>query len=75
MAEEAHKQKENSEIWTLAEALKDMHEEFAPEIPTSVYSDLMGHALQRVEWLEIAQSWIEGMEFEEEEEEEEEVTE
>jgi hypothetical protein len=52
-----------------------MHEEFAPEIPTSVYSDLMGHALQRVEWLEIAQSWIEGMEFEEEEEEEEEVTE
>lgn len=48
----AAKRAEN--VAELADALKDAHEEGAPDLGTSVYSDLLGYALQSVDWYEIA---------------------
>lgn len=43
----------------LADALKDWIEEDAPEIPNSVYSDLLNSALGRVDWYEVARAYLE----------------
>ena len=49
---EAAKKAEN--VAELADTLKDAHEEAAPDLGASVYSDLLGYALQSVDWYEIA---------------------
>ena len=42
----------------LADQIKDMHEENAPELQ-GTYSDLLSAALRSVNWYEIAKNWIE----------------
>ena len=41
-------------VEALADLLKDYHEAGAPDFGASVYSDLLGYALQSVDWYEIA---------------------
>jgi hypothetical protein len=36
--------------------LRQFHEENMPTLPSGVYSDLLGYALQSVDWFEIAES-------------------
>lgn len=43
----------------LADALKDWIEEDMPELPASVYWDLLGSALGRVDWYEVARAYLE----------------
>lgn len=43
---------------TLADRLKDWHEESLPELEASVWSDLLGKAFGNVDWLEIADSLL-----------------
>ena len=44
---------------TVADALKDMLEEFSPDLEASVYADLLGWALNSVDWFEVADSFLE----------------
>ena len=50
---------ERSQVWTLAEQLKEEHEELNPTTHTGVYSDLMAWALAHVNWGEIASNYLE----------------
>lgn len=43
----------------LADALKEWIEEEAPDLPASLYSDLLSSALGRVDWYEIARAYLE----------------
>ena len=43
----------------LADTLKDGMEELMPELPASVWSDLLTSAFQEVDWREIAENYIE----------------
>lgn len=54
----------------LADALKELHESEAPSLPLGVYSDLLGAALDRVNWYEIADHHLADETDETEEEEE-----
>jgi hypothetical protein len=52
-------QAENAEsITTLADMMKDEHEESMPEV-TGVYADLLQAALDSVDWYEIAENYWE----------------
>lgn len=51
----------------LAERLKDKHEEAAPELGASVWSDLLSAALSEVDWDEIASHYIDDVDKGEEE--------
>jgi len=44
--------------YTLSKALEDAHLEEMPELPSSLYSDLLTSALQAVNWYEIAEHMI-----------------
>jgi hypothetical protein len=57
MAREAQRSKYPRAM--LADALKEIHEENAPEIGNNVYSDLLGSALGSVDWYEIAKAFLE----------------
>lgn len=46
--------KEAGTVAELADRLRDVHEEAGPDLGASVYSDLLGYALQSVDWYEIA---------------------
>jgi hypothetical protein len=80
MAREAHADATGDEVMTrkeyaalqLADALKNLHEESMPEIPTGVYSDLLTSALGSVNWYEIAKSWIDDMEFDDDDQDDQE---
>ena len=48
-------------VSNLADALEGEHDEFAPEV-SGVFSDLLTHALGRVEWREIARSMVDDVE-------------
>ena len=48
--------KKAESVEELAERLKAEHEENAPELETGVYSELLGFALDSVNWLEIAEA-------------------
>lgn len=50
---------EDEALSVLAEALEQQYEEFMPESVEGVFSDLLRHALGRVEWREIARYAIE----------------
>lgn len=50
---------ENDRKYYLAERVKDFVEENAPELPASMYSDLMGFALGEVDFREIAEMLLE----------------
>ncbi len=41
-----------------ADSLKDLVEESAPELEASMYSDLLTHAIGRVDWFEIAENLL-----------------
>ncbi len=57
----------------LERALKSWIEDDAPDLGASLYSDLLGAALQEVDWREIAENFLEDVDKEEEAVEEEEV--
>lgn len=50
-----HRTRSEDARYTLAQRLRDEHEEGAPEIE-GVYSDLLNSALQDVDWCELADS-------------------
>jgi hypothetical protein len=53
---------ENREdAYRLAELIKDYCEECAPDLPASMYSDLLRGALDSVDWREIAEAYIEDL--------------
>lgn len=54
----------------LAEEIKDQFEESNPLPDSGVYTDLLNAALSEVNWFEIAESYVSGVEIEEEETEE-----
>ena len=53
-------------IWTedqaarfaFEERFRSLHEDGGPELPASVYSDLLTHALGRVDWTEVARRYV-----------------
>ncbi len=45
---------EQINVYDLAEKLKDDIEDGVPEIGSSLYSDILGYGLQKVNWYEIA---------------------
>lgn len=55
-AEEAD---ENEQKYTLESAIKEFIEDNAPEISASVYSDLLGYAMQDINYYEIASNMLE----------------
>ena len=60
--------REEVAIQCLAEVLKDEHDEARPEMP-GVYGDLLGAALEEVNWREIAVHFMDGIDKEESEDE------
>ena len=44
--------------YTLSKSLENAHLEEMPELPSSLYSDLLTSALQAVDWYEIAEHMI-----------------
>lgn len=54
----AHPKDEAKKV--LAESIETWIEKLRPEIPTSVFSDLLTSAIVRVDWLEIAEALIDG---------------
>ena len=50
---------------TLADHLEAFHEEHMPDMPPSVYSDLLSASLRGVYWYEIAEHYIDDLEIEE----------
>ena len=60
-----------SGIWTkrgaarfrLADVMESEIRESAPDLGASMFADLLGSALDEVNWHEIAQSWIDGIEY------------
>jgi len=58
---------ENTQKCRLADRLKDEHEENQLEV-SGVYADLLGAALSKVKWLEIAENLINTRNAEQEEE-------
>ena len=55
--------------WELGKLIKEYHEEFKPTEVSGVYSDLLQHALDSVDWEEVAESFVESAKEEMEEEE------
>ena len=52
--------KESNAIYKLEDQLKDYIEEMNPLVDeVSLFSDLLGAALQSVDWRELAENWIE----------------
>ena len=49
----------NEQRYQLAERIKDYIEDNAPEIPASVYSDLIGFAISEIDFDEIAENMLE----------------
>lgn len=64
--EEAPDHHNTGNVWTeeesarflLADALKDLIEESAPDLGASMYADLLGAALSEVDWQEIAENLL-----------------
>lgn len=52
--------REGNPAGALADMIKDVLTDNAPELPASVYSDLLGAALERVDYYEIAETWLKG---------------
>ena len=50
---------ENEQKYRLENAIREFTEENAPEIPASVYSDLLGFAMQEINYYEIACNMLE----------------
>ena len=44
--------------YELSQALKDLVEEFSPQMKNSLYSDLLTAAMSEINWLEIAESHL-----------------
>lgn len=66
--EKAYKWRLQATTCDLADRLKDEYSEGNPLAEQcNVYSDLLSGALDRVNWFEIAESWLEDFEFEPEE--------
>jgi hypothetical protein len=51
--------------YDLARRLKELVEEFQPELDAGMFSDLLGYAIEQVNWLEIAESLREEVDEEE----------
>lgn len=50
---------ENEIKYRLENAIKEFIEDNAPEIPASLYSDLLGYAMQDINYYEIASNMLE----------------
>jgi hypothetical protein len=61
--------------YALADSLKEMFQNMAPELGASLWADLLGSALDAANWQEIAESFLEMVEDQAEAEEEEEEAE
>jgi hypothetical protein len=59
--------RKDAAVRLLADWLEDELEEATPDLGCSMFSDLLGFALQAVDCYEIAQHWIEEVDREEEE--------
>ena len=57
--------REENAVFALADTIKEWVEEMTPELPASMFSDLLGAALGSVDWREIAENHLEDVEKEE----------
>lgn len=51
--------KETTDVGDLARRLQEEHEEAAPDLGASTFSDMLGYALGLVNWYEIAEALLE----------------
>jgi hypothetical protein len=46
-------------VWPVADAIRDfVRDDVAPDLGASFAADLLGYALDQVDWFEIADAWI-----------------
>ena len=51
--------KEHTDKYDFADCIEDLVKDIMPDLPASMFSDLLGHAVQNVDFVEIAENFME----------------